>query len=73
MGGANGDWGTIAQNMITYFGGAAGGYIVLAATLVVALLAVAHLMSPRAPWMTFGIGACAWCAAFAIRSFIGWA
>jgi len=66
------DLGTIAQNMITYFGGAAGGYMVGAAMLVVGLLAMAHVISGRAFIHTFALGALAWTASFAVRTFLAW-
>jgi len=67
------DLGTIAQNIITYFGGAAGGYIVGAALLVIGLLAMAHIVSGRLFIHSFAFGVLAWTAAFMVRTFIGWA
>ena len=71
MGGT--DIGTIAQNIITYFGGAAGGYIVGASLLVIGLLAAAHVVSGRFFVHAFAFGIFAWTAAFMVRTFIGWA
>lgn len=69
----NGDLGAIAQNIITYFGGAPGGFIVAAALLVVGLLAAAHFISGRLFIHTAAFGIFAWSAAFIVRQFLGWA
>lgn len=67
------DLGQIAQNFITYFGGAAGGLILAAALLVVGILAAVHVLPARFFWHSFVLGVCAWTATFMIRQFIGWA
>jgi hypothetical protein len=67
------DLGTIAQAFITYFGGAAGGYMLGAAMLVVGLLAAAHVVPARMFWISTSLGICAWTAAFMVRQLIGWA
>lgn len=67
------DPGTIAQNIVTYFGGPAGGYVLVAALLVVGILTACHLVSSRFFMHTLGFGVFAWCASFMIRTFLGWA
>jgi hypothetical protein len=67
------DPGQVAQQFITYFGGAAGGYIVAAAVLIITLLAVAHIVDRRAPWITLALGIFAWTSAYVLRTVIGWA
>lgn len=67
-----GDIGQIAQNMITYFGGQAGGLIIAAALLIVGLLAAAHFVSGRTFVHSLGFGVFAWTAAFMVRQLIGW-
>jgi len=66
------DLGTVAQNMLTYFGGAAGGYILAAALTIIGLLAAAHVISPRAFTMSAALGVGAWTASYLVRSTIGW-
>jgi hypothetical protein len=67
------DVGTVAQNFITYFGGAAGGYILAAALVVVGLLAAAHVVPSRLFWISMALGIAAWTASYAVRTTIGWA
>jgi hypothetical protein len=67
------DVGTVAQNFITYFGGAAGGYILAAALVVVGLLAAAHVVPSRLFWISMALGIAAWTASYAVRMTIGWA
>ena len=67
------DPGAIGQKIITTLGGASGGYILGAALLVTGLLIAIHMMPPRAFGIVFAIGALAWCAAFIVRTYIGWA
>lgn len=67
------DLGAIAQNIITYFGGAAGGFIIGACLLVIGLLAAAHVVSGRLFVHSLAFGIFAWTAAFMVRQFIGWA
>lgn len=68
-----GDLGQVAQNIITYFGGAPGGMIVGASLLVVGLLAAAHVVPGRLFIHSAVFGIFAWVAAFIVRQFIGWA
>ena len=67
------DPGTIAQNFITYFGGASGGLIAGAAALITYLLCAAHVLHPRAGWTTVTLIVGAWISAWLIRGMIGWA
>lgn len=67
------DPGTIAQNFITYFGGAAGGYILAAALIVVGLLAVTHMVPARFFWVSMALGIAAWTASYMVKTTIGWA
>lgn len=67
------DPGQIAQNVTTYLGGAAGGYILAAIMLIVCLLAAAHIVPRGAITVTFFAGVLAWCAAYLVRTTIGWA
>jgi len=66
------DLATLAQNMITYFGGAAGGYLLGAALIVVGILAAFHIISGRAFVHTAALGSLAWFATFAVRTFLAW-
>jgi hypothetical protein len=67
------DLGTIAQNFITYFGGAAGGYMLAAALVVVGLLAASHVVPARLFWISMSLGIAAWTASYMVRTTIGWA
>jgi hypothetical protein len=67
------DPGQIAQNIVTYFGGANGGLIVLAALLVVGLLTAAHLVGPHLFRLTLSFGVGAWIAAFIVKTILTWA
>jgi hypothetical protein len=67
------DVGTIAQNFITYFGGASGGYILAAALVVIGLLAASHVVPARFFWISMALGIGAWTASYAVRNTIGWA
>lgn len=67
------DPGTIAQNFITYFGGAAGAQISGAAILVVFLLCATHIMHTKAGWITTALVIFAWTAAWSVRQLVGWA
>jgi hypothetical protein len=67
------DPGVIAQNVITYFGGAAGGYLGAAAVLLVIVLAFCHVVHARMAWITFALVVFAWTSAWAVRTLIGWA
>ena len=67
------DVGQIAQNFITYFGGAAGGYMLAAALIVIGLLAASHVVPARFFWISMALGIAAWTASFMVRSTIGWA
>lgn len=71
--GGGSDLGTIAQNIITYFGGAAGGYMLAAALIVVGILAAAHVIPPRMFWVSMCLGILAWSASYAVRTTLGWA
>jgi hypothetical protein len=66
------DPGAIAMNAITYFGGAAGGEIVLAAIIVFGLLAALHWVQPHYWTNSIKFGAGAWVAAFILRQILGW-
>jgi hypothetical protein len=67
------DPGTIALNFLTYFGGAGGAEIAGAAILMVFLLCAAHVMHPKAGWITTTLVMFAWTAAWSVRQLIGWA
>lgn len=67
------DLGQVAQNFITYFGGAPGGFIVGAALIVIGLLGVAHVVPARFFWLSTSLGIAAWTSAFIVRQLIGWA
>lgn len=67
------DLGTIAQNFITYLGGAAGGYMAAAATMIVALLWASGILSGRHAVETVMAVALAWSASYLVRTTIGWA
>lgn len=67
------DPGAIALNIITYFGGAGGSAIAGAAVLLTFLLTAAHVMHPKAGWLTVVAVICAWIAAWSVRTIVGWA
>lgn len=67
------DIGTIAANILTYFGGAAGGYIAAASLMVVWILCGMHVLSPRHGVTTIVVLCLAWGAAYMIRTTLGWA
>lgn len=71
--GAGSDLGTIAQNVLTYFGGAAGGYMAAAAMLIVALLWGIGILSGRHAVETVVAVGLAWSASYIVRTTIGWA
>jgi hypothetical protein len=66
------DPGQIAQNFITYFGGASGGYIVAAALILVGILSLCHIVHARLFWITMSLGILAWTGSWAVRTLIGW-
>lgn len=66
------DLGQIAQNFLTYFGGANGGYICAAIALVVWMLCAGHVMSPRSGVITFVSVIVAWAADYLVTNTIGW-
>jgi hypothetical protein len=63
---------TVAQAFITYFGGAAGGYILAAALTVVGILALTHVVHARLFWVSFALGILAWTASYLVSGVIGW-
>ncbi len=66
------DPGVIAQNIITFFGGAGGAYIAGAAILITFLLCAAHIMHPKAGWITTALVMFAWTATWTVRQIVGW-
>ena len=67
------DIGIIANKVLTYLGGSAGGYITAAALLVDCLLWAVGLLNGRhAVESTLAI-ALAWSAAYLVNTVIGWA
>ncbi len=68
-----GDPSIIAQNIIAWYGSGAGGRFFLVALLIITALAAFHILSPRAPVMVLLMGGLSWGAAFALRSWMGWA
>jgi hypothetical protein len=66
------DPGQVALNVIAYFGGAAGGALVLAAVLVSAIMAAIGWAHERRPLHAFYYGAGGWAAAFAVRTWLAW-
>lgn len=71
MGGT--DPGTIAQNIITYMGGAAGGYMAGAALIITAMLWGLGILSGRHVIETVAAISIAWTGAYIVRTTIGWA
>jgi hypothetical protein len=71
--GAGIDIGTIASNLLTYLGGAAGGYMAAAIILIVFLLAGTHVLSGRHAVETSILVAFAWSAVYIVNTIIGWA
>lgn len=67
------DLGTIAQNVLTYFGGAAGGYMAAAVMMIVALLWGVGILSGRHAVETVVAVGLAWSASYIVRTTIGWA
>ena len=67
------DPGAIALNVIAYFGGAAGGALVLAAVLVTAIMSALGWCSQHRILHAFYSGAAGWAAAFAVRTWLVWA
>ncbi len=60
-----------AHNLVTYLGGAAGGYLVAAAFLITLLLSMGHLCERgRIVWVTI-FGAMAWGTAFLLNTLLG--
>lgn len=65
--------GAIAENIITYFGGAAGGFMILAAILITFLLASIGAIQQHRIMQTFYYGSGAWISAFLVKTIIAWA
>lgn len=65
------DPGAVAQAFLAYFSGPGGGYIAGAAILLTYLLTAAHVMHPKAGWMTTVAVVGAWVSAWTMR-LIGW-
>jgi hypothetical protein len=63
----------VAQNIIVYFGGPAGGYILAAALLIIAVLCFMHIASPRMFVFSLVFGVLAWTVSYIVRTTIGWA
>lgn len=71
--GAGLDIGTIASQLLTYFGGQAGGYIAASIILIVFLLAGCHVLSGRHAVESAILVAFAWSAVYITNTIIGWA
>jgi hypothetical protein len=63
----------IAQNIITYLGGPAGGYLLAAALMVIGLCIPLGMTSKHTFIHGAGYGCLAWCVAWILRSIIAWA
>jgi hypothetical protein len=69
---AAGDLAVIFQAVILYLGGPAGGFMLAAALIVVAVLCFLHVMDRHSFIQTAMYGALAWGAAFMVRTFYAW-
>jgi hypothetical protein len=67
------DIGMIAQNLLTYLGGPAGGYIAGAALIVVFLLWAIGILNGRHTMESALAVALAWSSAYLINTVVGWA
>jgi hypothetical protein len=70
--GAGIDIGQIAQHLLTYMSGAAGGYIAAAAVMIVMLLWGVGILNGRHAMESTLAVALGWSAAYLVNTVIGW-